>query len=80
MKRDNQVRYIVFNSRKCPPQHKDLIAFEYDLLNLMKSAKYVSREIEKEYNACQKIQGHLHLCRKKQITYMKLTSIATMCY
>ena len=40
MKRDNQVRYIAFNSRKCPPQHKDLIAFENDLLKLMKSVTF----------------------------------------
>ena len=34
----NPLNYI-FKSRKCPPQHKDLIQFENDLLELIKSVK-----------------------------------------
>ena len=35
----NPLNYI-FKSRKCPPQHKDLIQFENDLLELIKSLKF----------------------------------------
>ena len=35
----NPLNYI-FKSRKCPPQHKDLIQFENDLLELIKSVKF----------------------------------------
>ena len=30
----------IFKSRKCPPQHKDLMEFENDLLELIKSVKF----------------------------------------
>ena len=30
----------IFKSRKCPPQHKDLMHFENDLLELTKSVKF----------------------------------------
>ena len=30
----------IFKSRKCPPQHKDLMQFENDLLELIKSVKF----------------------------------------
>ena len=32
--------HYVFRSRKCPPQHKDLIAFENDFLKLIKSVTF----------------------------------------
>ena len=32
--------HYVFKSRKCPPQHKGLIAFENDLLKLIKSVTF----------------------------------------
>ena len=35
----NPLNYI-FKSRKCPPQHKNLIQFENNLLELMKSVKF----------------------------------------
>ena len=35
----NPLNYI-FKSRKCPPQHKDLMQFENDLLELIKSLKF----------------------------------------
>ena len=36
MERDDQIRCIVFKNRKCPPQHKDLIALENDLFKLFR--------------------------------------------
>ena len=35
----NPLNYI-FKSRKCPPQHNDLIQFENDLLELIKRVKF----------------------------------------
>ena len=35
----NPLNYI-FKSRKCPPQHQDLMQFENDLLELIKSVKF----------------------------------------
>ena len=52
----NPLNYI-FKSRKCPPQHKDLIQFENDLLELLtdnisktckkRSIIYITRSIKK---------------------------------
>ena len=36
VERDDQIRCIVFKNRKCPPQHKDLIALENDLFKLFR--------------------------------------------
>ena len=35
----NPLNYI-FKSRKCPPQHQDLMQFENDSLELIKSVKF----------------------------------------
>ena len=35
----NHLNYF-FESRKCPPQHKDLMQFENDLPQLMKNVKF----------------------------------------
>ena len=37
--KSNPLHYV-FKSRKCPPQHKDLIAFENDLLKLIKTVTF----------------------------------------
>ena len=39
LNKSNPLSYI-FKSRKCPPQHKDLMQFENDLLELIKSLKF----------------------------------------
>ena len=39
-KRQSNLLDYVFKSRKCPPQHKDLTAFENDLLKLIKSVTF----------------------------------------
>ena len=48
VERDNQIRYIMFlKSRKCPPQHEDLITFKNDWLNLIKSV--TCRKLRNEF-------------------------------
>ena len=39
--------YYVFKSRKCPSQHKDLIAFEKDLIKLIKSVTF--RKVQNKF-------------------------------
>ena len=64
----NPLNYI-FKSRKFPPQHKDLIQFENDLLELIKSVKFkrvknmLSYNYPKAYHLLKNLKL-LHICRK----------------
>ena len=64
----NPLNYI-FKSRKCPPQHEDLIQFENDLLELIKSVKFNKvknkflDQLQKDISSIKKSKD-VYFCRK----------------
>ena len=52
LRQSNPLHYI-FKSRKCPPQHKDLIAFEDDLVKLIQGVRFkrVSNDFQDQMQA-----------------------------
>ena len=84
-KGQSNLLHYVFQSRKCPPQHKNLIAFENDLLKLIKSVTF--RKVQNKFQddlrkeiCLSKNLRTFTLLPAKLTTYMKLTSIATINY
>ena len=63
----NPLNYI-FKSRKFPPQHKDLIQFENDLLELIKSVKF---KRVKNMFSYQLSQGISSIKKSKIVSYLQ---------
>ena len=60
----------IFKSRKCPPQHKDLMQFENGLLELIKIVKFKKLrtkfldQLHKDMSSIKKSKKCFYICRQ----------------